>query len=137
MGNRPLRRQFRVLATIALATVLVAPALLAQSNSSNQLLILGAQFDASASTLYVEGRNFLKNGDPTPSATLSGIPMPVPVVTATQMQITLPQGIQPGSYLLKISRGNGTPQSDVFAVTIAAGSGAGGAMGPKGATGAT
>jgi hypothetical protein len=151
MKTLSLARPILSVLLVALLASVSSGVVTAQSNSSNQLIILSAQVDLPNNTLFVEGRNFLKSGDPQPSVTISGVPLPLALATANQLQITLPTGIEPGTYLLKVSRGNGTPQNDVFAVTIGAiglqgekgdkgdtgDQGVPGAMGPEGPAGAT
>ena len=91
--------------SLGLVTIVGATNVIAQS--SNQLIINSAQAALPNNTLFVNGANLVWKTDAMPVATLSGIPLPVVLATATQLQITLPAGIEPGTYLLKVSRGNG------------------------------
>jgi hypothetical protein len=88
----------------------------------NPLLIVSASVDYGVGKLYVGGFNF---GTATPSAKLNDTPLQVLTWTPTTLLAMLPPSIQPGSYLLTISSGNGPFDSDSFSVTI-------GATGPKG-----
>jgi hypothetical protein len=94
----------------------------------NQLTITGAEADITAGTLLIFGRNFIASKRAVPVVTLAGNPLVVQTVESTRIQAWLPAEIPPGSYLVTVSRGNGTPQHDSFSVTI-------GAVGPPGATG--
>ena len=112
---------------VALVIALAAPITFAQGPS--QLVILGATADVPNNTLFVDGQHFIV-GTSTPTVTIAGVPLPITSATATQLQIALPSGIEPGTYLLRVSRGSAPSQNDVFSVAI-------GAIGETGATGAT
>ena len=93
-----------------------------------QLLIVGAQADFANHVLLIEGRYFVWANDDQPIVTLAGAPLALLNVTDTQVQALLPEGVAPGDYLLKVSRGPGAVQNDTFALTL----GAVGPPGPKG-----
>ena len=119
--------------TVFLAVLSLSSALLAQgSGSSHQLIVLRAQVDLVNDVVLLEGQNFITAGDPTAAVTLSGFPMPVVgTPTASELYFSIPDGMAPGTYLVQVSRGAGTPQNDVFAVTIG-NAGEAGPQGPRG-----
>ena len=138
MTSRSPVRSLSVLVCVAVFATIASGLVVAQS--SNQLVILNARVDLPNNTLFVEGANFVWQNDARPTVAVSGLPLPVTLATATQLQIALPPGIEPGTYLLKVSRGNGTPKNDVFAISIGVvgdkgAKGDTGAVGPAGATG--
>lgn len=109
----------------------------AQTNSTNQLVILRAQVDLANDVVMLEGQNFVAKNDPSPTVTMSGYPMTVEgVPTATQLYFSIPHNLPPGTYLVTVSRGAGTPKNDTFAITVGINSEAG-PQGPQGETGAT
>lgn len=121
----------RLLVTAA-ACLALSGALFAQSNSSTQLVILRAQVDLDNDVVLLEGVNFIGQNDPSPTVTMSGFPMTVEgAPTATQLYFAIPDGVAPGTYLVTVSRGNGVPRNDTFALTI----GGAGLPGPQGEKG--
>jgi len=98
--------------------------------SPPQLVIVSAKADAGAGTLIIDGSAF---GDGTPAVTLNGMPLTVVTSTPNEILASLPSGLDPGTYLLTVSRGPATTQFDSFNLTL----GAVGPQGPAGATGAT
>jgi Collagen triple helix repeat (20 copies) len=100
-------------------------------SGNDQLVILRAQVDAANNILFLDGLNFVERRSSRPRATLSGVPVQVAHASDTQIQITLPDGIEPGTYLLRVWRGNGQTEQAVFVVTI----GGAGPQGPQGEPG--
>lgn len=94
----------------------------------SQLVIRKAQVDVSANRMTITGVNF---GSSVPTVKLEGVKLTLVSHSPTQIVANLPSNIQPGTYLLTVSRGNGNPKNDAFDVTI----GATGAQGPAGAPG--
>jgi hypothetical protein len=81
---------------------------------------------ANGTTLTIQGTNFGANK---PTITLGGgAPFVVTSWSATQVIATMPAGLLPGSYALRLVRANGG--SDIFDMTV-------GAVGPAGPTGPT
>jgi IPT/TIG domain-containing protein len=78
-------------------------------------------------TLVGEGHAF---GDGEPVVTLNGTPLTVVTASASEIVATLPPGLDPGTYLLTVSRGPATTQFDGFNLTL-------GAVGPQGPAGPT
>ncbi len=93
-----------------------------------QLLIVQAQANVETHLLVIDGRNFTWANDDQVAVTLAGSPLPVLNLASSQIQVMLPEGIAPGDYLLRVSRGAGAVQNDSFALTL-------GAVGPQGAKG--
>jgi len=112
---------------VAGMALLLAGAVVA-AQGGNQLAITGADADVDAGTLQIYGRNFIASNGALPTVALAGAPLVVQTIENGYIKAWLPAGITPGSYRVTVSRGNGTPQNDSFAVTI-------GAVGPTGATG--
>lgn len=106
----------------------------AAAQGGNQLAISRAEADPDAGILRIYGRNFVAPNGALPAVTLAGLPLVVQSIDNTFIQAWLPARIAPGSYLVIVSRGNGTPQNDSFSVTIGA-AGPAGATGPQGAQG--
>lgn len=110
---------------------------------ANQLVVTAAAFDATS--IYIEGVNFGSN----PIVFLGGIPLGGVIGNSTGTRITaLNPALPPGTYLLHVSTGNGTPQNGTFNLTFGAAgpqgptgdtgpAGSTGAQGPQGPTGAT
>src|ERR1044072_7088718 len=96
-----------------------------QGPSASQLLIKRAQANAALTQLTISGENF---GKAAPAVAFEGSPLALVSHTQTQLVATLPAGVQPGSYLLNVSRGQAPTESDSFDVTL-------GAVGPKGEKG--
>src|SRR6266540_2454501 len=88
-----------------------------------QLMIASAQVDFGIGRMYVNGKNF--GSTTAPEVKLNDQLLFVMSSTGESIDAVLPAGIQPGSYLLHVSRGTSTTQNDVFDVTL-------GAVGPKG-----
>ena len=79
------------------------------------LSILSARTDAGNIILHVEGRNFCT----APSVTFGGNPVAIAGgATATSLDVLLPAGVQPGTYLLEVSCGKGAIRNDDFVVNI-------------------
>src|SRR5436309_6788021 len=136
-GGQP-RRGLRFVSTVLCVAAAVATSGVAsaQSTSRPQLVVERAEADLTADTLLIEGRKLLWNNDSAVLVTLAETPLLVLSGTETEVLAQLPPGLVPGSYLLKVSRGQSTVQNDVFDVTIGA-VGATGPTGPKGAMGDT
>jgi hypothetical protein len=102
-----------------------------------QLLILTAQADQTSETILIQGQNFLGKNKDDSVVTLAGNPLTVQSVSDTEIWTDLPAGVTPGTYLLTVSRGQGSVKNDSFSLTIGAVGPAGpqGDMGPTGATG--
>ncbi len=111
------------------------------ADSSKAPAIASVRANAAGGLLQIFGSNFSGG---TPKVTLGTLPVPLQVTTATasQVDVVMPAGIAPGSYLLNLSiakkngkEGNGEDVlSDEFWVTIGA-AGPAGPQGPAGATG--
>jgi hypothetical protein len=109
-----------------LAVLGAAHPALARPDSPPQLVIVSAKADTLAGTLAIDGSAF---GDGTPVVTLNGMPIVVVTSTSSEIVATLPPGLDPGTYLLTVSRGPATTQFDSFNLTL-------GAVGPPGPPGA-
>ncbi len=108
--NFSLPPQYRsALFLLALALLVSAGAARAQSSSSGQLEVTQTEVNNSTNQITITGVNF---GTSLPSVTLAGAPLNVVSSTPTQIVADLPSGIQPGTYLLKVARGNGTSQTE-------------------------
>ena len=138
MSGSKVRLGWRVAGTVLCVAAAVATSGVAsaQSTSRPQLVVERAEADLTADTLLIEGRKLLWNNDSAVLVTLAETPLLVLSGTETEVLAQLPPGLVPGSYLLKVSRGQSTVQNDVFDVTIGA-VGATGPTGPKGAMGDT
>jgi hypothetical protein len=88
-----------------------------------QLLIQSAQVDFGIGRMYVTGKNF--GSTTAPEVKINDQSLMVMSFTDASIDAVLPASIQPGSYLLRVSRGPSTTQNDVFDVTL-------GAVGPRG-----
>lgn len=94
--------------------------------SPNQVVITAAVIDSGV--VHINGVNFGAN----PRVFLGGIPLGGVAVNATGTGIVaLDPVLPPGTYLLHVSTGNGTPQNGTFNLTV----GAVGPAGPRGADG--
>ncbi len=120
---------------LAMCAVLVATTAAAQKPTP-QLVVSGttsgptvATFAAvaSADTLTVSGANF----GPWPTVYLAGEPLALISVSPDETLLTaqLPSPLEPGAYLVQVSRGPATTQNASFVVVVGGG---GGATGPKG-----
>jgi hypothetical protein len=105
---------FVFLVVISAATVWADP--------PQQLVINSAQFDFGIGRIYVTGKNF---GSDAPAVKLNDQALTLMSFTTESIDAVIPATIQPGSYVLRVSRGPSTTQNDVFDVTL-------GAVGPKG-----
>ncbi|MGH9941888.1 MAG: IPT/TIG domain-containing protein, partial [Pyrinomonadaceae bacterium] len=94
----------------------------AAPQAANQLAITRAETDTGLSQLTITGLNF---GDDAPQVKLEGVPLTLITSTPTQIVAFLTPGLQPGTYLLTVSRGRRERENAVFHVTI-------GATGPQG-----
>jgi hypothetical protein len=130
-----MRRTSLSAVSMLVAVLSMSTALLGQSSgSSHQLILLRAQVDLVNDVVLLEGRNFITATDPTAVVTLSGLPVDVVgTPTADELYFSIPDDLPPGTYLVRVSRGAGTPQTDVIAVAI----GNTGAQGPQGDVGPT
>jgi hypothetical protein len=118
----------RILVLVGVAILCSGVALRAQSkNPPPQLVITSAAGDAVNDQIVINGVNF---GAETGTATLQGIDLPIDSWTPTQIIASYAvAGAPPGTYLLVVSKGPSTTQSDAFNLTL-------GAAGPKGDPGA-
>ncbi|MEX2660673.1 MAG: hypothetical protein WD227_02040 [Vicinamibacterales bacterium] len=118
----------RILVLVGAAILCSGVALRAQSkNPPPQLVITSAAGDALNGQIVINGVNF---GADTGTATLQGIDLPIKHWTPTQIIADYAiAGAPPGTYLLVVSKGPSTTQSDAFNLTL-------GAAGPKGDPGA-
>ena len=103
------------------------------SSSSNQIVIESAMANLTAHTLTITGTNF---GNGTPAVTLNNDALAVTSSNPTTIQATISNSFVPGSYLLSVSTGSGTPFNDTFDVTVG-NTGATGTTGPQGPVGPT
>jgi len=113
---------------LAIAVALpCAPAFAQQGKGPTpQLTILAATADPTY--VYVVGVNF----GASPTVFLGGLPLGGVTTNAAGTEITaLNPSFPPGTYLLHVSRGNGTPDNGTFNLTIGA-AGAQGPVGPRG-----
>jgi hypothetical protein len=113
------------LVLVALATTTVG------YESSHQLRINRVEVDETTNQMKITGVNF---GGVPPTVTLEENTLHVISYNPTQILVYLPAGITPGTYLLKVSMGNGTPMEDTFYVAVGA-LGSRGEPGPQGAQG--
>src|SRR5262245_50047486 len=100
----------------------------ARAQNANQLTITRADAETETNTLRIFGTNFVASNGALPTVTLAGSPLVIQAIDNTRIEAWLPASLAPGNYLVAVSRGNGTLQSDSFSLTI-------GAVGPAGATG--
>src|SRR5690349_7318009 len=117
----------------AIFACLLSAVAIAQTNNPNAVAISAAIPDGA--TLYISGVNFGSSQN----VFLSGIPLAHTVNQAgTEITAELPS-LVPGTYLLHVSRGNGTSQNATFNVAIGmlGAGGTTGATGPTGPMGAT
>jgi hypothetical protein len=98
-----------------------------------QLVILSAQADQTSGTMLIQGQNFLGKSKDDSVVTLAENPLTIHSVSDTEIWAELPAGVTPGSYLLTVSRGQGSVKNDSFNLTI----GAVGPAGPQGEAGPT
>lgn len=106
----------------------LATAGVAHAQARPQLLIQRADADLAADTLLIHGENLLWTNDASVAVTLAGTPLAVLSATSTELLAQLPAGLEPGAYLLKVSRGPATVQRDYFDLTV-------GTVGPPGPPG--
>src|SRR5207249_1489623 len=120
MSGSKVRLGWRVAGTVlcVAAAVAVSGVASAQGTSRPQLVVERAEADLTTDTLLIEGRKLLWNNDSAVVVTLAETPLLVLSGTETEVLAQLPPGLAPGSYLLKVSRGQSTVQNDVFDVTI-------------------
>src|SRR5688572_29105648 len=116
-----------LLCLAAFALCATSPAA-AQSSSRLQLVIVSAVIE-SGNTLVIEGQNFVAPNDAAVTVTLGDDQLVVGAFSNTLIQALLPPDMAPGTYLLRVSRGNSVPQNGSAYVNV-------GAAGPAGATGA-
>jgi len=122
----------KVLAT-ALATLLVSLGLSAHAAPAPPPPAVSyAQHDESTNELGVIGTDF---GSTAPIVTLSGFQLVVSAFSNTEIIAAIPPAIEPGTYILRISRGGKNPAlSEAFYVALGA-TGAAGPQGPPGPQG--
>ncbi|HUO84176.1 MAG TPA: tail fiber protein [Thermoanaerobaculia bacterium] len=120
-----------------LLLLLVAQPSLAQRNvrPNNQLLIVSAEADFNIGRLYIKGENF--TGTTMPIVKLNSEQLEVITYTSMSVDVMLPPGIFPGTYLMTVSTGEAASQFDAFNVTLGAAGPEGpeGPVGPKGSDG--
>src|SRR5882762_8711101 len=110
MTRGQLRHGLTVLSTVLCLAAAAAMSRVAHAeNNTNrpQLVVLSAEADLNAETLLIEGEKLLSNNDDAVVVTLAGTPLGILDATEFQVLALLPPGLGPGSYLLKVSRGNG------------------------------
>ncbi|HEY6229870.1 MAG TPA: IPT/TIG domain-containing protein, partial [Pyrinomonadaceae bacterium] len=119
-------KSFFTLTALA-ACVLVFTPMSAQAGDKDDPVIVKAQANSTLSELTIDGTNF---GTKTPIVTFNGAGVTVLSHTPTKVVVALPSGIQPGTYLLRISTKSKDKDkdSDNFNVTI-------GSVGPAGPAG--
>lgn len=142
------------------ALIVCAHVTIAAAAPAPQLVITSAAFDESNSHLVITGQNFSwpangsGHGAP-PVVTLDLMPLTVLSATSTEIVAALSGNFPEGTYLVTVSRGQGTVDNGAFAVAIyheevgqtiqgpvgpagpQGAAGPMGPMGPKGANGAT
>lgn len=104
-------------------------------NPQAQLLITSASADLDQSLILIRGQNFLgPKGQDAPQVTLAGSAVAVVNANDAEIVAVLPAGVEPGTYLLTVSRGPSLVKS--WATDLAIGTvGAEGPAGPVGPTG--
>jgi hypothetical protein len=107
------------------------------SAKKHEVVIVSAKVDLSVTpnTIVISGQNF---GTSEPTVTLDAMTLLVTSFSQTSINATLPISLPPGSYVLTVVSGNGTPASGLD-VTIGTQGPVGppGPQGPQGNTGAT
>src|SRR5687768_573038 len=93
-----------------------------------QLAIARAEADLAAETVLIQGAYFVWTNDDQASVTLAGNPLTILSIDAAHILAQLPAGLNPGGYLLKVSRGSGAVQNGTFDLAV-------GAVGPEGPQG--
>lgn len=129
------RKSYFVTSGLFLALALSAVAIKAQGPTS-QLEITRVEIDDSINEITITGVNF---GTGLPIVTLEGVALSVITSTPTQIVAVWPSGVEPGTYLLEVSRGSGVNQNDEMDITVGSAGepGPAGPPGPQGETGAT
>jgi hypothetical protein len=104
---------------------------------AQQLVIKSAIADQTAGTLFISGENF----GTAPQVEINGLHSALLSASSELLLVQVPASVvaQPGTYLLKVTRGKRDQDRDVFAVTIGAAGPRGevGPEGPQGPAGAT
>lgn len=95
--------------------------------------LLSATAEISGDVLYLAGQNF---GN-APTVTLAGLPLQILSVSpdGTLLSAQIPTPLDPGSYLLTVSRGPAVTQNATFIVVVGSGSASNGPKGDPGPTG--
>jgi hypothetical protein len=106
---------------------------LATASANHQVVTVSAQVNLSVTpnTIAISGHNF---GTSKPTVTLDAMTLAVTSFSQTSINATLPISLPPGSYVLTVVSGNGTPASGLD-VTIGT-QGPVGPQGPQGPSGA-
>lgn len=120
-----IRRMAPPVARGVLAVIVALTAADATPAPQNQLVIHRAEVDEAAGQLKISGVEF---GVAEPAVTLDAIPMLVLSHGPTEIVIAMSPDTAPGTYRLKVSKGTGIGDQDVFDVTV-------GAEGPQGEQG--
>lgn len=101
-----------------------------------QLVILRAETNLDTGRLTISGERFLRTGGENVVVYLADEQLILDYVSETHIEAFLPSVIDPGSYLLTVSRGWGPIRTDVFSLAIG-GSGTPGPQGDPGPPGET
>ena len=103
----------------------------------HQLVIAVAHGDLATGALVIDGVNFIGDTLELPVVELEGIEVIVDLASAEQIEATLPEGLDPGSYLLRVTGGEGAVRTDAFslALGVVGPEGPQGSQGPEGSAG--
>lgn len=93
--------------------------------SAQHLLIQRVFVDDANDQMKIYGQDF---GPGAPSVTLEGIPLAVIAHDDSEIVVAIPADVTPGTYLVNVSKGNGTSKQDSFNVAF-------GTQGPQGEQG--
>src|SRR5260370_26647102 len=129
-----MKNSFRfTLITAAFALILVGTPARMPAASMNQVVINRTSIDYALNKITIVGANL---GTSTPSVSWQGVELVVQSFNSTTGTVvaTLPNALNPGSYLLSVTTTTGTPSTATFETAFGS-TGATGATGPTGATG--
>lgn len=114
------------------AFAVAAAALMMCTQALAAITLTSATPDYSIGTLTITGADLTK-GPRAPQVYLGTNVLTVTSSSNSQIQVSLPSNVQPGTYLLTVTNGPGNAQMDELWITL----GAAGPAGPAGPTGAT
>ena len=131
-----MKNSFRfTLITAAFALILAGTPARMPAASTNQVVINRTTIDYALNKITIVGTNL---GASTPSVSWQGVQLVVQSFNSTTGTVvaTLPNALNPGSYLLSVTTTTGTPSTATFETAFGS-TGATGATGSTGATGTT